>query len=74
MAVLAVVAVVALWRLSTKGKGTAPGRLVAWGSLVVVVWVLVGFHDAHEAGTLAQDFVEGISQAASGFASFLSNF
>jgi hypothetical protein len=71
VAVVAVVAVVGLWWLSSHGKGTAPGRLVAWGSMVIVVWVLVGFKDPHTAGVMAEDFVSGISRAASGFASFL---
>ena len=74
MAVVAVVAVAGLWWLSSHGKGAAPGRLVAWGSMVVVVWVLVGFKDPHEAGVMAEGFVTGISQAASGFAAFLAQF
>jgi hypothetical protein len=73
VAVIAVLAVVALWWVSTHGKGTAPGRLVAWGSMAVIVWVLVGFKDPGTAGTMAQDFAAGISQAASGFGGFLGD-
>ena len=74
MAVVAVGAVVALWWISTHGKGGAALRLAAWGSAIIVVWVLIGFKDPHEAGAIAEGFVTGISQAASGFASFLSHF
>ena len=74
MAVLAPFAVIVLWYLATHGKGTAPGRLVAWGSAVIVVWVLVGFKNPGVAGTIAEGFASGISQAASGFAAFLGHF
>ena len=74
MAVVAVIAVVALWRVSVKGKGGAALRLIAWSALVIVVWLMVGFKNPAEAGAIAQGFATGISQAASGFAAFLSHF
>ena len=73
-AVLAVLGVIALWRVSVKGKGGAALRLVAWGSAIIVVWVLIGFKNPAVAGSLATDFVTGISTAASGLASFLGHF
>jgi hypothetical protein len=35
---------------------------------------MIGFKNPAEAGTLAQDFVTGISQAAAALASFLGHF
>jgi len=74
VAVLAVLGVIALWRVAVKGKGGAALRLVAWGSLIIVVWLMIGFKNPAEAGALAQDFISGISQAASGLADFLGHF
>ena len=74
MAVLAVLAVIVLWRTSVKGKGGAALRLVAWGSAIIVIWVMIGFKSPAVAGSLATDFVTGISAAASGLADFLSHF
>lgn len=74
MAVVAVLVIVALWYLATHGKGTAPGRLVAWGSMIVVVWVLLAIKDPGVADGIPGAFASGISQAASGFGEFLSHF
>ena len=74
MAVLAVLSVIALWRVAVKGKGGAALRLVAWGSAIIVVWLMIGFKNPAEAGSLAEDFASGISQAASGLATFLGHF
>jgi hypothetical protein len=71
VAVLAVLAVIALWWVSTHGKGNVAARLGAWGAAVVVIWLMVGFKYPHTAGMMASDFAAGISQAASGFGSFL---
>ena len=73
-AVLAVLGVIALWRVSVKGKGGAALRLAAWGSLIIVVWLMIGFKDPAEAGALAEGFASGISQAAAALADFLSHF
>ena len=74
MAVLAVLGVIVVWRYAIKGKGNPAARLAALLCAVIVVWVMVGFKNPAEAGSLAQDFVAGISAAASGLASFLSHF
>ena len=61
MAVLAVLSVVIAWRYAIKGKGNGAARLAALLSAVIVVWVLVGFKNPAEAGSLAEeDFVTGI--------------
>ena len=74
VAVLAVLGVIAIWRLAVKGKGAVAARLAAWLCAVIVVWVMVGFKDPAVAGTMATDFVSGISAAASGLAAFLGHF
>ena len=74
MPVLAVLAVVIVWRYTIKGKGNPAARLAALLCAVVVVWVLVGFKDLSVAGSVAEGFASGISQAAAGFAAFLSHF
>ena len=74
MAVLAVLGVVVAWRYAVKGKGNGAARLASLLCAAIVVLVLIGFKDPAEAGSMAQDFVTGISQAASGLASFLSHF
>ena len=74
MPVVAVLAVIVAWRYTIKGKGAPAARLAALLCAVIVVWVMIGFKNLAEAGTLATDFVSGISAAASGLASFLSHF
>jgi hypothetical protein len=63
MPVLAVLSVIVLWFLSSHGKGTAPGRLVAWGSLVAVVWVLLAIKDPGVADGIPGAFASGIGEA-----------
>jgi hypothetical protein len=71
--VVAPLAVIVLWWLSTHGKGTAPGRLVAWGSAVIIVWVLVAIKDPGAADPIPGAFAAGIGQAASGLGAFLGD-
>jgi hypothetical protein len=71
--VLAVLAVVVAWRYTIKGKGAPAARLAALLCAVIVVWLMVGFKDISVAGKVAQAFAAGISQAASGLASFLGD-
>jgi hypothetical protein len=71
MPVLAVLSVIVLWFLSSHGKGTAPGRLVAWGSMIVVVWVLLAIKDPGVADGIPGAFASGIGAAVSGFGVFI---
>src|ERR1035441_2205886 len=71
MPVLAVLSVIALWFLSSHGKGTAPGRLVAWGSAVVVVWVLLAIKAPGVADGIPGSFASGIGAAVTGFGAFI---
>ena len=73
-AILAVLAVVALWWVATHGKGGAALRLVAWGSALFVVWLLVAFKDPGVATGIATGFATGISQAAVELGKFLGQF
>jgi hypothetical protein len=69
--VVAVLAVIALWYVSTHGKGTAPGRLVAWLVAAVVVWVMVDLQDPRSGGMVASGFASGIGQAVTGIGKFI---
>jgi len=70
-AVLSVLAVALIWRLAVKGKGGAALRLVAWGSLIIVVWVLLAVENPGVADGIPGAFASGISQAVSGLGRFL---
>jgi hypothetical protein len=70
MGVLVVVSVIAAWFLATHGKGTAPGRLVAWLVMIAVVWVVVAVKDPSTAGSMADGVASGVGQAASGISRF----
>jgi hypothetical protein len=72
-AVLAPLSVIALWWVSTHGKGTAPGRLVAWGSMLVVVLVLVAVKAPAAAGAVVSGWFNGISTAITGLGHFLTD-
>ena len=72
-AVLAPLSVIAIWWISTHGKGAAALRLVAWLSAVIVVLVLVSFKDPHAAGALVTGWFSGISEAVTGLAHFLGD-
>ena len=71
MPVLAVMSVIVLWFLSSHGKGTAPGRLVAWGSMLVVVWVLLAIKAPGVADGIPGSFASGIGVAVTGFGAFI---
>ena len=74
MPVLAVLAVVIVWRYAIKGKGNPAARLAALLCAVIVVWVMVAMQDPRSANLVADGFVTGISQAVSGLADFLGHF
>lgn len=62
--------VIGLWWLSTHGKGTAPGRLVAWGAMLIIVWGFIASASVTAATRIAGDAASGIATAAQGFAAF----
>jgi hypothetical protein len=72
-AVLAPLSVIAIWWVSTHGKGTAPGRLVAWLVAVIVVLVLVSLRDPTAAGALVGGWFSGISGFITGLGHFLGD-
>lgn len=72
-AILAPLSVIALWWVSTHGKGAAALRLAAWGSAVIVVLVLVSFKDPAAAGALVTGWFTGISEAVTGLGHFLGD-
>jgi hypothetical protein len=74
VAVVAPLAVIALWWVSTHGKGGAALRLAAWGSAIFVLWILIAFKEPRVATGIASGFADGISQAVSGLAKFLGMF
>jgi hypothetical protein len=73
MAVLVVFGVIVLWWLATHGKGTAPGRLVAWLVAIAVLWVVVAVKNPSAASSLASGMATGASQAASGIGAFFGS-
>ena len=74
MAVLAVFAVIVVWRYTVKGKGNGAARLAALLSALIVSWVLIALYDASSAGSIAVDFAKGIGEAAAGLGHFLGQF
>ena len=74
VAVLAVFAVIVVWRYAVKGKGNGAARLAALLSALIVSWVLIALYDASSAGSIALDFAKGIGQAAAGLGHFLGQF
>jgi hypothetical protein len=72
-AVLAPLSVIAIWWISTHGKGAAALRLVAWGSAVVVVLVLVSFKNPAAAGAVVTGWFSGISGFITGLGHFLTD-
>jgi hypothetical protein len=74
VAVLSVLVVIGIWWLATHGKGTAPGRLVAWLAAIIVVWLMVSLKNPTVAGGTASGFASGINQAITGIGHFLSLF
>jgi hypothetical protein len=72
-AVLAPLSVIAIWWVSTHGKGAAALRLAAWLSAVIVVLVLVSFKDPAAAGALVTGWFSGISAAVTGLGRFIAD-
>jgi hypothetical protein len=64
-AVLVVLAVAAVWWLSTHGKGEVKLRLIAWILLPVIVWLLVAANNPAEAGRIASGAAAGVTTAVS---------
>jgi hypothetical protein len=60
-AVLVVLAVVAVWWLSSHGKGEVKLRLLAWLLLPVIVWLLVAANDPAAAGRIASGAATGVT-------------
>lgn len=67
------VAVIGIWWLSTHGKGTAPGRLVAWLVAIIVVWGMVSLKDPAAAGNVAGSTAAGVSTLITGLGTFLGD-
>ena len=72
-AVLAPLSVIAIWWVSTHGKGAAALRLVAWLAAIIVVLVLVAMKDPAAAGALVTGWFTGISEAVTGLGRFLGD-
>lgn len=72
-AVLVVVAFIAFWWIATHGKGGVPGRIIAWGAAIIVVWVLVAMKNPSAATDVARGAASGTSAAITGLGHFLSD-
>lgn len=62
-AVLVVLAVAAVWWLSTHGKGEVKLRLIAWILLPLIVWLLIAAQSPAEAGRIASGVAAGVTVA-----------
>ena len=72
-AVLAPLSVVAIWWISTHGKGAVALRLVAWLAAVIVLLVLVAVKNPHAAGEVVTGWFAGISGFITGLGRFLTD-
>lgn len=71
-AVAVVLGVIAIWWISTHGKGSASLRLIAWTMLPVMMWLLVAVASPAEAGRIASGAASGVAVAVSGFSQLVS--
>jgi hypothetical protein len=62
--------IIGLWWVTSHGKGTAPGRLVAWGVMLVVVWGFIDASNVTTATAISGDAAHGIVTAGRGFTAF----
>jgi hypothetical protein len=62
--------VIAIWWISTHGKGSAALRLIAWASLLGVLWLLDAVHDPAQAGHIASGAASGVAVAISAVSQF----
>jgi hypothetical protein len=65
------VSVIAIWWVATHGKGTAPGRLVAWLLAVIIGWVMVAITDPSAAGKVAGFTASGAAGLIAGIGHFI---
>lgn len=72
-AVLAPLSVVAIWWVSTHGKGAAALRLVAWLAAVIVILVLVAVKNPAAAASAVSGWFTGISEAVTGLGHFIGD-
>jgi hypothetical protein len=68
-----VVSFIGFWWVATHGKGGVPGRVIAWGALVIVTWVLVAITNPPAAGDVASGAASGASAAVTGLGHFLAD-
>jgi hypothetical protein len=71
--VTVIMGLIALWYLSTHGKGTAPGRLVAWLLLLVVGWFFIAVQNPAAARSITNWSAEGAVGAVTGVSHFLAD-
>lgn len=62
-AVAVVIVIIAIWYLSTHGKGGAGFRLIAWLLLPVILWMLLAVHDPAQAERIASGTASGVAVA-----------
>jgi hypothetical protein len=72
--VLAVLAVIVIWRYAIKGKGNPAARLAALLCAIIVALIAVSMVNLHAAGMAASGFASGIKQAAVGIGQFIAQF
>ena len=69
--VVAVLAVVVVWRYAIKGKGAPAARLAALLCAIIVALVALAAVNPHSAGMTASGFAGGIKTAAEGIGRFI---
>jgi nucleoside permease NupC len=73
-AILAVIFVIAIWWLTTHGKGNLASRLVAWLLLTAAILLAIAINDPRLAGSILEGFAVGIGNAAKALTQFLKQF
>lgn len=72
-AVVVVVSFIGFWWVATHGKGGVPGRVIAWGAVILVTWLLVALKNPAAAGDVASGTASGTSAAVTGLGHFLTD-
>lgn len=73
-AVAVVLGVIAVWWVSTHGKGGAALRLIALVMAAIVFWMLLAVHNPAQAGHIASGAASGVSAAIGGISQWVSGF
>lgn len=66
------VSFVGFWYLATHGKGTAPGRLVAWVLAPIIIWVFIAVNNPSAGAKVATFAATGTAGLIAGLGHFIA--